>query len=107
MVQLQLEPVLSGIEQRITLHRQELESLHSQQDAIAARMREIEKQLAVWQEAWKLELPTDDERRQNDIPNHLHFDLRPSAEVDTPTRDGPPAKIYEGRHTRDSSDENL
>ena len=68
MVARQLDNIAFGIEQRITALRQELESLHEQRDAIDARMRDIEKHLAIWQEAWKMELPESDDRRTM-VPN--------------------------------------
>ena len=57
MVQSGMRPIQGDIEDRLKQLRHGLEGLHAQRDALLAKIHDIEKQIAVWQEAWKLEIP--------------------------------------------------
>ena len=67
MAQLEMRPIQSDIEDRLKHLRHQLEGLHVQRDALLAKIHDIEKQVAVWQEAWRLEIP-EDERLHATVP---------------------------------------
>ncbi len=67
MVQLEMRPIQSDIEDRLKQLKRRLERLHAQRDALLAEIHGTERQVAVWQEAWKLEIP-EDERLHASVP---------------------------------------
>lgn len=65
---LELKPIREEIEGRLKHLKAEIDGLLAQQEAIIGRIHELERQHAIWQEAWKLELP-ESERLGTLVPN--------------------------------------
>ena len=67
VTQLEMRPIQSDIEYRLDQLKCRLEALHAERDGLLAQIHDVEGQIAVWQEAWKLEIP-EEERRHANVP---------------------------------------
>lgn len=57
MVQMELRPIRDDIETRLTRLSDRLQALHSQRDALLNEIHNVEGQVAIWREAFRLETP--------------------------------------------------